>query len=118
MMHTYSSRMPEYELRDYLESIQDRAVEALTAELPPQGDSTQVPSEELGNRDSVKEAAYTADGSESLIQERGTSSSETGGNHSKHGSLIQQRQGTSTPGLRDDYARQWERERSMTVGAG
>jgi hypothetical protein len=41
--------MPEYELRDYVEEIQDRAVAALTAELPPPGDSTQVDSDAYGN---------------------------------------------------------------------
>lgn len=30
--------MREYELQDYLEAIQDRAVEQLMADLPPQGD--------------------------------------------------------------------------------
>lgn len=41
--------MPEYELRDYLETIQNRALEDLTAALPSEGDSTQVVSDETNN---------------------------------------------------------------------
>lgn len=106
--------MPEYELREYLEAIQDRAVDDLAAALPSEGDST---SDEGYNAktENANDASDSAGHTSWSIMQRHSSRE---GNQTERSSVVPSSmdRGGSRLSLMapEDKA---ERERSVTVGA-
>ena len=112
-----SSRLREYELRDLLEGIQDATIEELTAAMPPQGDSTNTPTDGTIQAGTVRDRDLDTDYDVlSTSQQRGTSThqgSDRGRNTSPASTLDND---DDEPDLQR-YDNHMDRERSMTIGA-
>lgn len=107
--------MREYELRDYLEAIQDRAVEQLMADLPPQGDSTNTQTDGPGEDATARSDDDLSDYDAGSNVQQASASSKQDRPESRHTSPH------SDPDDEEDgqqhHYSQMERERSMTIGA-
>lgn len=106
--------MPEYELRDYLEEIQDRVVTTLSADLPPHGDSTQVATDEHGNSDVADPTGDpTRDGFGSVSHSKSLDANDR--DHSLgYGSTSPEHQAQDVTSHQNNLMK--DRERSITVG--
>ncbi|KAK9900451.1 hypothetical protein P389DRAFT_207944 [Cystobasidium minutum MCA 4210] len=109
-----NSRLREYELRDHLETLQDRTVEELTAELPAQGDSTNTIT------DGQTQAGVPEDNDAAMAHEAGSNSQQRGTpSHkgSEEAASISQDTSQDEDYQKPHYNNHLERERSATIGA-